>query len=574
MDKLWCFREQDSLKAQEIARSLGVSEVVAQVMINRGISSTEEARNFLNPRLSDLIPPEEMPGVPKALQRIKKAINEEEKITIYGDYDVDGITSTSIIWWLIKILDGKADYYIPHRIEEGYGLNENSIRELAEAGTNLIITVDCGITAIKAVDLANELGMDIIITDHHQPKESMPNAFSIVHPLIEESYPAKSCSGAMVAFKLAWAIAKDFSDGPKTDEHLKEFLLNATDFATLGTIADVMDMRGENRSLAHYGLKAIAQTKLPGMRALLDSAELSGKDLNSTDIAFGIAPMLNAAGRMGHARLAVELLTSDNDIRSLRIVEYLKQQNTQRRTIERKILKHAKDMIVQMELDHPDQKSIVLGDESWHQGVIGIVASKIIEKYYRPTILLNCSNGTSSGSARSIEGFNILKAIAHCKDHLIGFGGHSMAAGLRIETKNIPAFRLAFEEYTRANLKEEDSISKLEIEAIYPIAEFTESVVRDIERLGPFGNGNPKPVFATRGVRLLGPPRKVGAKGDHIQIAIRDNSSSMRCIGFNMGHLEKKLTQSDFFSIAYEPQINNYNGEANIQFVITDIQFD
>ena len=572
--KEWLILEQKPEKARQLAMEAGISPVVAQILLNRQIHDAQKAKEFLFPKLGDLIVPEEMPGIEAAIERIERAVRDKEKVTIYGDYDVDGITATSIMWQLLRILGCDADFYIPHRIDEGYGLNCASIRELAENGTKLIITVDCGITAVEEAELAYDLGMEIVITDHHEPKEVLPKSHAIVHPKLDPAYQGQDSAGAMVAFKLAWAISNRHK--AKTDLYpaLREFLLDATNFAAMGTIADVVDLRGENRSLTHYGLRSIGCSQLPGIQALLDISGLKGKTLDSQAVAFMIAPMLNAAGRMGHARLAVELLTSDNELRSMRIVDYLKKQNLQRQQIERKIFKQAGEMITSYGYDHPDRKSIVLADEDWHQGVVGIVASRIIEKHYRPTILLNSSNGTSVGSARSVEGFNILEAIKACSQHLIGFGGHAMAAGLTIETSKIPDFTEAFEEYAKANLNDEDTVSRLEIDGVFPIGMFNEKVVSQIDKLGPFGKGNPSPVFASRGVRLLGKPRTVGSKNDHLQFAVSDSSGSVRCIGFRMGSLEKKVVESDFFSIAYEPQINNFNGVNSVQFVVNDIQFD
>ncbi len=573
LSKKWVIAPSKPEESKALAQQLNTSTIVAQILLNRNIRDLEVAKKFINPKLTDILEPSLMPGVEKAVDRILEALAANEKITIYGDYDVDGITSTSILWHLFKMLGANVDYYIPHRIEEGYGLNIESIKEIAKTKTKLIITVDCGVTAINEVNLAKSLGIEMIITDHHEPSRELPDALAIVHPLLD-NYPNPQSAGAMVAFKLAWAVSNRYKEDTKLYPKLREFLLNATNLAMLGTISDVMDLVGENRSLAHYGLNAMPSSKLPGIRALLNANGLDGKNLDSESVAFGIAPMLNAAGRMGHARLAVELLTSDNDLRSIRIVEYLKQQNTKRRSTEKKIFKQASELIAAHKLDHPDNRSIVLSSEDWHQGVIGIVASRVIEKYYRPTIMLNSSNGVSVGSARSIEGFNILNAIEACKEHLISFGGHAMAAGLQIETKKIADFAVAFEEYTKENLRENEIESKLYIDGEYPLSTFNIRLIEELNKLGPFGKANPKPIFATRAVELVGKPRTVGAKGEHLQITIRDNTNTLRCIGFRMGNLDKRLQEADFFSIAYEPQINEYNGSRTVQLVLTDIKFE
>ena len=571
--KVWEVLPSDE-RAEELAKSLKVSQILAQALINRGIFDSDAGGVFLRPKLTELIEPEAMPGMREAVVRIKKAIEGGEKITVYGDYDVDGITGVSILWQILELLGGKADYYIPHRLDEGYGLNIEAVEMLAKGGTNLIVTVDCGIGAIESAKVAAKHGVDLVISDHHQlNKSELPKAAAIVHPLLDKNYPNGASAGAMVAFKLAWAVANEFSKG-KLSPELRDFMLGATSLAAMGTVADVVDMRGENRVLTHYGLKALADSNLCGVKALIDSAGLTGNGLDSVDIGFRLAPLLNAAGRMGHARLAVELLTSDSDMRSMKIAEYLKEQNRLRQLCERKILKQACEMISHKGLDHPDRKTIVLSHEKWHSGVTGIVASRIIDKYYRPAIMLKADNGIAQGSARSIPGFDILGAITACSEHLISFGGHKMAAGLKIETKKIDDFVKAFEKYAAENLCDEDVVAKLYIDSVEPVGRFNVNAVNELKMLEPFGQGNKKPVFASKGVHLIASPRRVGAKNEHLQVAIADNTGSVRCIGFRMGHLEKKLLENEFFDVAYEAQIDTYNGGNSVQFVLTDIQFE
>jgi len=559
------------------AQALKVSPLVAQVLINRGITETPEGSVFLRPKLTELIRPDRMPGIKPAVARLSQAVKDKEKITVYGDYDVDGITGVSILWELLTLLGAEVDYYIPHRIDEGYGLNLDAVRSLAEAGTQVLLTVDCGITGCEAADLAKQLGVDLIITDHHQPEATLPDATALVHPALDESYPNQASAGAMVAYKLAWALADEFSPGQRLEPELREFMLNATSLAAMGTVADVVDLRGENRILTSFGLQALPESKLCGLRALIASAGLTGKGLDSYSIGFRLAPMLNAAGRMGHARLAVELMTSTSELRAMQIAEYLKGQNTQRQQCERKIVKQACAMVVEKGCNHPDRRSIVLAGDGWHTGVLGIVASRLVDKFYRPTIVINASPGeagTAQGSGRSIPGFSLLGAIEACADHLTTFGGHKMAAGLTIEPDRIDAFAADFEAYAAENLHEVDIVAKLHIDALAPLRQFSRDAVEQLDMLGPFGQGNPKPVFATKGVRLAAAPRRVGAKGDHLQFAITDNTGSIRCVGFRMGHLEKKMLEKESFDVAYEAQINHYNGNSSVEFIATDVQFE
>ncbi|MCK4886314.1 MAG: single-stranded-DNA-specific exonuclease RecJ [Planctomycetes bacterium] len=571
--KLWHIIPTRS-ESEQLAQSLNISPLVAQVLINRDICDAQQASLFLDPKLASLIKPEEMPGVPAAVERIAKAIKNNEKITIYGDYDVDGITSVSILLHLLKLLEANADFYIPHRIDEGYGLNLDAVKSLAQSGTQLLITVDCGIGAIEAAKQLKELGVDLIVTDHHQLGGQLPEAAAIVHTALDPDYPNQFSCGAMVAYKIAWALANEFNPGQRLDPPLRNFMINATTLAAMGTIADVMDLRGENRILVSYGLKALPQCQLSGIQALIDSTNLTGQGLDSFHVGYRLAPMLNAAGRMGHARLAVELITSENHMRSMQIADYLKQQNDLRRSCEKKMLKQAYELITQLGFNHPDRKSIVLANDNWHVGVVGIVASRIVDKYYKPTIMINTSNGIAHGSARSVKGFNILAAINSFSKYLISAGGHKMAAGVTLKTEKVPDFVDAIEEYAQQHLTNDDNIDKLTIDAQAKLEQFTEKTVRELENLGPFGQGNPEPIFATKGVRLYSPPRKVGSKNDHLQVAIKDNTSSLKCIGFGMGKYEKKLLENEFFNVAYQPQINTYNSLSSVQLVLTDIQFE
>jgi len=590
--KRWVIRPPDD-RSTQLAKSLKVSPLLAQVLIHRGITDAQAASIFLRPKLTQLIAPEHMPGIEPAVHRLKQAITNKEKITIYGDYDVDGITGVAILWQILRLLGADVDYYIPHRIDEGYGLNSEAVRSLAKSGSRLLVTIDCGVKAFSSAELAESVGLDLIITDHHQPEQELPKAVAVVHPVLEKSYPNRDSAGAMIAFKLAWAIANEFSAGAKLEPRLREFMINATTLAAMGTIADIVDLRGENRVLASYGLKALPECKLSGIQALIESAGLTGHRLDSFHIGFRLAPMLNAAGRMGHARLAVELLTSDNPVRSMQIAEYLREQNNRRQQCERKIFKQACEMIAERDVKHGDCRSIVLVSENWHTGVIGIVASRIVDKFYRPTVMIGLpfchrsqngdpintttaatENGIAQGSARSIPGFGLLRAIEACSQHLTNFGGHKMAAGITIETEKIDQFAADFEAYAKQNLNQDDCIAKLHIDAEARLGEFHRETVGELQMLGPFGQGNPEPIFATRGVRLACPPRRVGAGREHLQLAITDNTAAMRCIGFGFGRLEKKLLDHEFFNVAYQPQINTYNANTNVEFVLADIQFE
>jgi len=572
-DKTWVISPADP-RADQLAKSLKVSPLLAQLLINRGVTDPQSGSAFLRPKLTDLISPELLPGVRDAAQRIKQAVTQKQKITIYGDYDVDGITGVAILWQILTLLGANVDYYIPHRIDEGYGLKVDAVESIAKAGTQLLITVDCGITAHAAAELAKKLGLDLIISDHHQFTDTLPQAFAIVHPALDKSYPNPDSSGSLVAFKLAWAVADIFKTGAKLSPEIRDFMLNSTSLAAMGTIADVMELRGENRALTCFGLSLLSDPKLPGLQALIESADLTGKGLDSYHIGFRLAPTLNAAGRIGHARLAVELLTSTSLAHATQVAEYLKSQNAQRQRFERKIYNHACQLIAEQGLDNPERKTIVLADSSWHSGVIGIVASRIVDKFFRPAIMINSGSTPAQGSARSVPGFDILAAIAACSKHLVTFGGHKMAAGVTVLPENIQKFAETIENYAQHHMLDEQRVSKLHIDALALLSEFNYESVTEMQTLGPFGQGNPEPLFATKGVRLCGPPRRVGTNADHLQLAVTDHTNSIRCIGFRMGPLEKKLLEHDCFDIAYHAAIDSFNGNRSVQLVIEDIRFE
>jgi single-stranded-DNA-specific exonuclease len=572
-DKTWVISPADP-RADQLAKSLKVSPLLAQLLINRGVTDPQSGSAFLRPKLTDLISPELLPGVRDAAQRIKQAVTQKQKITIYGDYDVDGITGVAILWQILTLLGANVDYYIPHRIDEGYGLKVDAVESIAKAGTQLLVTVDCGITAHAAAELAKKLGLDLIISDHHQFTGTLPQAFAIVHPALDKSYPNPDSSGSLVAFKLAWAVADIFKTGAKLSPEIRDFMLNSTSLAAMGTIADVMELRGENRTLTSFGLSLLSDPKLPGLQALIESADLTGKGLDSYHIGFRLAPTLNAAGRIGHARLAVELLTSTSQAHATQVAEYLKSQNAQRQRFERKIYNHACQLIAEQGLDNPERKTIVLADPSWHSGVIGIVASRIVDKFFRPAIMINSGSIPAQGSARSVPGFDILAGIAACSKHLVTFGGHKMAAGVTVLPENIQKFADDLEDYAQHHLLDEQRVSKLHIDAMASLSEFNYESVTEMQTLGPFGQGNPEPLFATKGVRLCGPPRRVGTNADHLQLAVTDHTNSIRCIGFRMGPLEKKLLERDSFDIAYHAAIDSFNGNRSVQLVIEDIRFE
>ncbi len=557
------------------ARLLGVSPLIAQVLHNRGIEEPDAAKGFLAPELKALHPPELLPGAVEAADVIVEKIRQSRKIVIYGDYDVDGITATAILWHLLKTAGADVSFYIPHRLEEGYGLNGDALRQLAERGVDTVISVDCGITALAEARLARELGLTLIITDHHTMTHELPEAAVLVHPGLGEGSPNTDLCGAGVAFKLAWAIARSLCGTPKVTPDMRTYLLNATCLVALGTIADVVPLTGENRILTKFGLQGLAACDHFGLRALLESARLlDEKKINTEHVGFWLAPRLNAAGRMGHAQLAAELLTDAPETRAREIAMYLEEQNKGRQSLERRILKQAMEQIEARDLASDARRAIVLASSEWHPGVIGIVASRIVDRFHRPTVMIALENGTGQGSARSIRHFALHTALAECGDHLLAHGGHAMAAGLRIDSARVEPFTEAFIEHANKRLTGSDLLPTLRLDAEVELRELTTPVVQDIQRLAPFGSGNPRPRFATGWLNVSGEPRTVGKNGDHLQFALTDGTHTLKSIAFKQKERIQALCDHRRCRVAFEPILNTFNGRTTVEMQVIDFAFD
>jgi len=617
--KRWNIAPPDPTAA-ELAGRLRTSPLLAQILLNRGLREPQACQDFLRPSLKQLHDPMTIPGLRQAAERIAQAIRDRQKIVIYGDYDVDGITAVAILWHAIRVLGGACDFYIPHRIEEGYGLNAEALRQLCDAGANLIITVDCGITAVEQAKIAADRGVDLIITDHHEwhavedaqtpgqtpdaetrgrgdagteatslagnasvsasPRlrvsASLPNCHSLVHPRLPgdwPAYPNPHLCGAGVAFKLAWGIGLAMSGAARVSQEFRGFLLEATALAALGTIADVVPLVGENRVLAHFGLSGLKASKLVGIQALIASAGLTGKTLDSFHVGFLLAPRLNACGRMGHARLAVEMLTTSDTEKANEIATYLEQQNRARQTIEKKILDQALAQIDSSGWGAEDQCAIVLGADGWHPGVVGIVASRIVDRFHRPAIMVALNNGHGQGSGRSIPGFHLAHALEACADHLEAFGGHEMAAGLKVQTAKFEDFRHSFCEHAGTLVTPEMLVPELTLESLAQVPQMSPALVNDLQRLGPFGHGNRRPLLCFRDAELTAPPRRVGKTGDHLQLHIRQAGQFIKCIAFGYGEMFDHFKLGTRLDLAVEPTLNEYNGYVSVELDVKDIQF-
>jgi len=565
-----------------LADRLGVPELIAQLLYNRGLSDPDRARAFLQPSLSDLIEPDAFTGIPAAVKRIRRAIAEHEKIVIYGDYDVDGIVAVAILWRCLKLAGVTVDFYVPHRIEEGYGLNVEAIEQLAAQGANLIITVDCGVTAHESARRAAELGLDLVITDHHRIDDQPIRAAAVVHPdLPGQDYPNKFLCGAGVAFKLAWALAREFSGAQKVSDEFRRFLLDATALASLGTVADVVSLRGENRILARFGLEALAAGNDPAVRALIRASGLQGAKLDSTDIGFRLAPRLNAAGRMGHARLAVEMFTHSSPARAEEIAAYLEAQNRQRQKVERRITEQAVQQVKQLKMDRGDSAALVVAGEDWHAGVIGIVAGRLVDRFHRPAVVISLASDRAMGSCRSVPGFDICEALRGCTEHLRSFGGHAMAAGLTLDPARLDDFRVAFQEAAQIHLTPADRAPALAIDAEIDLAQLTLPLLDTINRLGPFGEGNPRIRLLARRLKLIGPPRRIGGAGRHLDflVAAADESDPtlrpgavVRAVAFGRADWEKPISAAATVDLVFEPTINRFNGNTTVEMLVEDVR--
>ena len=561
--------------AADLARQLKTSPLIAQALHNRHFDEPERVRAFLDPKLTDLHPPELLPGIVAAAERLERAVRDKEPVCLYGDYDVDGMTGVAILYRCLEMFGADVRFYVPHRLEEGYGVNAQAVEKIAAEGAKLLVTVDCGISAVGPLGRAAELGMDVIVTDHHTPGEDLPQAVAVVHPRLGPSeYPDADLCGAAVAFKLAWQLARAICGSDRVDEPTRQFLVEATSLAALGTIADVVPLVGENRALAVYGLKGLTATSHVGVRALIESAGLTGERLDAYHVGFRLAPRLNACGRMGHARLAVELLTRAPADRCREIAAYLETQNNQRQKIEREITAQATEMVRSGRSPAPTDRAIVLASPDWHGGVVGIVATRLVDRFARPAVLIAIDGEEAQGSARSIAGFHMRDALAACAEHLTAFGGHAMAGGLRLPAERIEPFAAAFAAHAARQLSAEDLRPTLRIDAEAKLSELTEPVVEQLERFAPFGPGNPRVVVAVRAARLLTPAQRLGRGGTTVSFLLTDGTDRLRCVGFSMGELADRLAGVQRLDVAGCPVLNRYRGRTTAELHLRDVRWD
>ncbi len=560
----WVFAERpDPNFLEEMKSVLKIPTVMAKILINRDIRGVDAARSFLYPSLDHLIDPFQMADMDRAVVRIWEAIDRGESMMVHGDYDVDGVTGTALLVRTLQALGANVGFYIPNRLEEGYGISRGGIDEGVRRGVSLLISVDCGITAIEETRYAKRLGMDVIITDHHQP-EDLPRAVAVVNPKRPDcAYPFKDLPGVALAFKLADAVYRHKGVDPMG-------VYKNLDLVALGCAADIVPLVGENRVLVTYGLGQMQCTENLGLYALLKNLNLTDKRLGTGQLIFVLAPRINALGRMGSAMEAVTMLTSSDMEAARRIAELLEHQNRKRRQIDEQTLYEALDM-VEADVDPQIDRAVVLASEAWHPGVIGIVASRIAEKVHLPTVLISIDDGEGKGSARSIPGFDLYAALSRCQDHLVAFGGHKYAAGLTIEQDRIGAFREAFLKVAEEMLQSEDLIPRLHIDDEISLNQINAKLVDLLKRFAPFGPQNMRPVMVSRGVEVVGAPEIVGK--NHIKFKARQKGRVLDCIGFDMGHLIYRLTPGEAnLDMAYVIEENEWRGRTGIQLRIKDLR--
>ncbi len=556
----WELAAVEEAAAEKLQRTLHISPLLARLLNTRGINEPDQARKFLQSDLAHCHDPFLMDGMEESVKRIREAVEKGEPILIYGDYDADGVSSTSLLIHTLKRLGATFDYYIPNRFTEGYGLNKPALLEAKERGFSLVITVDTGISAVEEAAFARQLNLDLIITDHHEPPDQLPEAFAVINPKKPGcSYPFKYLAGVGVTFKLAHAL-------------LGNMPVDLLELVAVGTIADLVPLIDENRVLARFGLEALSRTDFPGLRALIDGCGLQGKELTADHVGFVMGPRINASGRLYTADEAVQLLTCEDREEAAALAQQLDQYNRERQTLVQKIAGQAIAQVEQ-QLDPQTERSVlVVADEEWHEGVIGIVASRLVETYRAPAIVFHIDreSGMAKGSARSIEGFDIYRALSGMKELLPHFGGHPMAAGMSIKAEDIVILRERLNQWAREHVRKEDMIPTRHVDVTCRLEELTVETIAEMQLLAPFGEGNPSPVVLVDGVRMTG-LRKIGKDENHIKCTLTRHHQKLDAVGFDMADIADHISPHALVELVGEPAINEWNGFRKPQLIIRDV---
>jgi len=568
-DRQWTVKAPaDPEKAGRLAAELGIDRVLANLLVQRGVETFDEARSFFRPRLEDLHDPFLMADMDKAVDRVHEAIVKGQKILVYGDYDVDGTTAVALVYSFIRRFTQKVDFYIPDRYDEGYGLSYKGLDWASDNGVQLVITLDCGIKAIDKVEYARGKGIEVIICDHHLPENELPGAVAVLDPKREDChYPFDDLCGCGVGFKLAQGYVQKYDLDP-------DLLTPLLDLQVVSIASDLVSMTGENRILAHFGLKRLNENPRKGLLAMINLAKLEPGHINIDDIVFKIGPRINAAGRMESGRLAVELLTATDDQTAVRIGEQINDSNNERKSIDREITQEALEMVRDGKALETENVTIVY-NPTWNKGVVGIVASRLVEAYYKPTVVLTKSNGFVTGSARSVQGFDLYASIESCADLLENFGGHVYAAGLTMKEEHLEEFCRRMNQFVSGNITREELTPVVEIDARLDFSQITPKFTRILKQFQPFGPGNSNPVFLTEDVYDAGNGRKVGAGGVHLKLDLMQESQPYRqiaAIGFNMADYYEYIKAGNPIDICYSIVENFYRGSSTIQLRLKDIR--
>lgn len=561
LKKKWILKEFDKARVVEISKNFNISPLTAIILYNRGIREDGQIKDFLARDLSGMHDPFLMKDMDKAVERILLAKKNNEKITIYGDYDVDGITSIAILYKYLKNMGLEVGFYVPDRMVEGYGVNRDALDKIKADGTAVIITVDTGITAIEEADYAKSIGIDFIITDHHECKESIPDVYAAIDPKRKDcEYPFKSLAGVGVVFKLIQAL--------DSSEPIENLMDEYADLMCLGTVADISPLIDENRVIVTEGLKRFKTTKNIGLKALID-VSTNGKAITTSTIGYTIAPRINASGRLGCASTSVELFLTEDEEEAAKLADSLCHENTLRQQTEQKMFKEALEYIEQ----HPgikDDDILVIPHENWHHGIVGIVSSKITEKYYKPSILFAVDGDSAKGSGRSIAGFNLFGALENCSGLLEKFGGHELAAGLTIKAENIEDFRKKINEYAKGRIEDMTLVPTISLDAQIKVPYITIDTVHDINKLQPFGVNNPTPSFSVRNIKIH--RISVMSEGKHLRMTLYKDGKYLDTVGFGMGDYYSMFREGDYIDVAFALDINDYKGFQNVQLILKDMR--
>ena len=560
----WSYKPYNKEQAEYLTKKYNIPYVIAVLMVQRGLTEDGEIRSFFNPGDGKPHSPFLLNDMEKAVKRIKEAIKNGEKITVYGDYDVDGVTATAVLYMFLKSVGASAEVFIPHREKDGYGLNTKSVGEIIDGGTSLIITVDCGITSGEEITFAKSKGADVIVTDHHTYKEPLSDAFALVSASVpENTYPNANLAGVGVAFKLVCALAGE--------NRLSEMLDLYCPYVALGTVGDLVPLCGENRILVHRGVMGIKNNVSIGISALINASGAAEREIDSDFIAYTLCPRINAAGRMDNANLAFRLLTCTDYKEAQDLAAGLCNLNDVRRQTESSVSEEI-EKYVEENPQFKDKKIIVAAGEGWHHGVLGIVASRITDKYKKPSVILSKSDALS-GSCRSVEGFNLFDALKACEGLLDKFGGHSMAAGVTLKEEHLAAFDEKINEYAEKNLPAELLCKNLTVDCEINPAYIKPGLIKMLSRFKPFGSENESPVFSVSGGRAFG-ISKMGAKKNHLRVTIIKNGIYLNCVGFGMGDYADNIYEGSVVKIAFSPSLNSYMGKTSVQLVLEDLQED